>query len=132
MSSKSQNPQGLLAQVYQAQMNVGDANKHPEFAGNVVSIECGNYPPDVKGVPLGGHAKATSSSANWARTLLRLLGCPRCGRTGCQSSDPTELMKHSHQRRVARPTLTAVSQGPTRTMNCPLREAGLQPSWRLR
>jgi hypothetical protein len=74
MSSKAQRPQGNLATVYEAQLVVGDATKHPEFAGTVVSIECGKGPPDVKGVPLANDPEAyLELGRNWARAMLQLL-----------------------------------------------------------
>ncbi len=74
MSSKAQHPEGPLAKVYQAQLAVGDAAKHPEFAGSVVAIECGDGPPDGKGMPLGGNPKTyLELGRNWAQTMLKLL-----------------------------------------------------------
>lgn len=74
MSSQAQRPEGNLAKAYQAQLAVGDATKHPEFADTVVSIECGNRPPDVKGVPLANDPKAyLELGRTWAQAMLQLL-----------------------------------------------------------
>lgn len=77
VSSQAQRPQGNLAKVYQAQMAVGDAAKHPEFAGNVVSIECGNAARDPKGIALGQDATAYLQVGKaMAQAMLTLIKKP--------------------------------------------------------
>lgn len=78
MSSQAQRPQGNLAKVYEAQLAVGDATKHPEFTGTVTSIECGKGPPDVKGVPLANDAQAyLELGRSWAEAMLQLVHAGR-------------------------------------------------------